>query len=249
MKVLIAGDWHGNAIWGVKVIHHAKRSHCDAIVHAGDFGYWDDPILGSTRKYLKKLHEALEKTDLHLYWVDGNHECHTHIEDMVRTCGKDAPIPITGSPRIHYLPRGYRWEWLGKTWMALGGAVSVDRLHRKAGKSWWPGEVLSDADVEYASRNPVDIIISHDCPYGVDIPGIGPATKGGHWPDFILQESEDHRRKVQKVVEATKPTHLFHGHYHRSYIGGYQYRDGSHCHVRGLDMDGSTLEGNCAIVG
>lgn len=238
MKVLIAGDWHGNAMWGVKVIHHAKRSHCDAIVHAGDFGYWDDPILGVTRKYMKTLHAALEETGLHLYWVDGNHENF----DLI----KENPYPYA-YPRIHYLPRGYQWEWLGKTWMALGGAVSVDRLHRKEGKSWWPGEVLSDEDVEYASRSPVDIIISHDCPSGVDIPGI--TAKGGHWPDFILQESEDHRRKVQKVVEATKPSYLFHGHYHRSYIGGYQYRDGSHCYIRGLDMDGTTLEGNCAIVG
>ncbi len=244
-KVMIAGDWHGSGHWGQAAIHHAHKGGAKAIVHAGDFGFgWVDH---ATDRYLRFLHQNLEECDLTLYWVDGNHENHDAIQEA-RQGSREPMVLNTHYPRIIHLPRGYRWEWNGKTWMAVGGAVSVDRLLRTEGKSWWAGEVLSDEDVEFASRpGSVDYIVSHDCPYGVDIPGIGPWDKGGDWPPFILLESEDHRRQLKKVVDAVKPKAIFHGHYHRKYHNLYR-GEGFDSLVVGLDCDGSSLEENTLFI-
>jgi len=66
----------------------------------------------------------------------------------------------------------------------------------------------------------VDVIVSHDCPRGVDIPGVGPDTKGGargDWPSEILAEAQRHRDKLATICRATAPGWLFHGHYHIPY--------------------------------
>lgn len=128
--------------------------------------------------------------------------------------------------------------------MALGGAVSVDKMGRKEGVSWWPGETLKQADVEYASRpGKVNVLVAHDAPFGVHIPGIKPKGQS-EWPDWVLDESCDHQRKVRAVMEATRPDLMVHGHMHTAYQTLYRYGDGVKCLVRGLDCDGTTLERN-----
>jgi len=125
--------------------------------------------------------------------------------------------------------------------MALGGAASVDRLGRVPGKSWWPEELLSTEDIEYASRpGKVDVIISHDVPTGVDIPGIGPGLAPNMDSGFAfitLLESIEHRRKVRQVVDAVKPSMIIAGHYHIPYT---RYLDATHGKVlvHGLNADG-----------
>ena len=144
--------------------------------------------------------------------------------------------PATGlrpiRPHIFHLPRGLRWRWHGKTWMALGGAHSVDRPMRKPGVSWWPEERLTAADVSHAiSGGPVDVIVAHDAPDGYEIPGL----PGGFPPAELYQadlhrqpriglpqqglvaRAHLHRQLVGEVVDATAPTVLFHGHYHVRY--------------------------------
>jgi hypothetical protein len=109
--------------------------------------------------------------------------------------------------------------------MSVGGAMSVDKRYRAEGLSWWPQEELTDADVEYAQRDgAVDVIVSHDCPRGVNIPGVGPDTKGGvrgDWPPDILAEAQQHRDKLATICRATTPEWLFHGHYHISYASNF----------------------------
>ncbi|MBF9350596.1 hypothetical protein HA138_12510 [Mycobacteroides chelonae] len=238
-KLMLAGDWHGNAMWAVKAIHHAKRNGADTILQLGDFGYWRDGIEGlDTRKYFRVMHRALEECDIVLYWIDGNHEDHSCIENMP---GATA-LTLDGYPRIAHLPRGLRWDWWGKTWMALGGAYSVDKPWRREGVSWWPGEALTDEQIEYASRpGKVDVIVAHDAPFGVDIPGIGTATKGGDFPVDQLMASEEHRRKVGQVVDVVNPSLFFHGHYHVRYQNWYGER---RTFVTGLDRDETTLDSN-----
>lgn len=244
-RVMLAGDWHGNDGWARNAIVHAHNEGADVIMHAGDFGFWSDNQ--HDNQFLRRTQYWLDAYGVTLYWVDGNHENHDRLAAHVPD--DRSPWSLPDYPNIIHLPRGHRWEWFGKRWMALGGAVSVDRLMRKAGKSWWPGETLTQDDVEFASRpGDVDVIVAHDCPYGVDIPGIGPADKGGDWPHFILLESEDHRRLIRDVVEVVRPTLFVHGHYHRRYQAFYQYGDGSRMLVQGLDCDGSTMDRNTLFI-
>ncbi len=240
-RPLLAGDWHGNAGYATRVIRHAAEEGCDTIVQLGDFGVW--PGGGA---YLRDIDRTLSECGVSLAFVPGNHEWWPELPLK----GRGYHPATIGDTNIVMLPIGYRWEWWGQTWMALGGAASVDRLRRTPGESWWPEELLTDEDVEYASRpGDVDVIVSHDCPYGVDIPKIGIGEPSGNeWPIATLLESRDHRKKVRRAVDAVKPSMLIHGHFHLSYWSGLDLTDGSRVTVRGLDCDGSPLRSHTMMI-
>ena len=130
--VAIAGDWHGNLRWALDRIDDAHVAGAATIVHLGDFGFWvPDP---ATRKYLFRVEKRLAELNMHLLFVDGNHEDHDRLASL--------PLgPATGvrpvSAHLSHLPRGHRWTWQDEdgrawTWLALGGAVSA----RRVGRSW-----------------------------------------------------------------------------------------------------------------
>lgn len=224
-KVMLAGDWHGSTHWALSALEQALARGADTVIQVGDFGWWVEGDF--TREYLGSLQRFVHDTGLDFYWLDGNHEDHSREFTDERY------------PDLTYLPRGYRWSWWDKTWMSVGGAVSVDKAWRKEGVSWWPNEILTEEEVYYASRPPgVDIVLAHDCPKGVDIPGIGPNTKQRpgemRWPVDALARAEAHREKMRHIWKATRPTLWVHGHYHRRYEAWLR-----ETRFIGLDCDGS----------
>lgn len=242
--LMLAGDWHGYGDWAQKAIHHARKNGAKTILQLGDFGIWPGR---EGYKYLRFVDKTLEECDIDLLVVPGNHEDYEQLG--IDHPGRE-PFTLRVESRTTFLPRGYRWEWWGQTWMALGGAFSVDDFKRVEGKSWWPGETLTDEQVEYAARpGDVDVIVAHDCPSGVDIPGIGPNSKGGDWPIRSLNLSEQHRQKIRRVVDTVKPGLYFHGHYHCRYTSGTYLPGGDVMKVVGLDMDHTTLADNTYFLG
>ncbi|MBN9620892.1 MAG: metallophosphatase [Actinobacteria bacterium] len=221
-------------------------------MHLGDFGYWvPDP---ATRKYLFRVEKRLGELDMRLLFVDGNHEDHDRLIAV--------PLdPASGlrpiSDHIAHLPRGHRWSWQDKdgrswTWLALGGAISVDRHHSKIRKSWWPAEALTEADVASATNDGVvDVLVSHDAPARVPVPTID--RKLG-WPTDVMVDADSHRQLLLTACERLRPRQLWHGHYHcrydsQLYLGTVEARpdwDGV-CHVHGLDCDYSSRDANLIL--
>lgn len=247
-RIMMAGDWHGNHNWGVHCIRHARKQGVDVIVHTGDFGWWTDP-----HHYLATLQKVLAELRITIVWVDGNHENHDKIDEWLdATDGQ--PWSDKRYPNIIHLPRGFRWQWWGETWLALGGAHSVDRLQRLPGRSWWDREHISDAEIERAiTGGPVDVMVTHDCPFGVEIPGINSDddeedSRRSGWPLSEIRASNEHRKKVREVCDVVRPKFLFHGHYHRYYANLLRYGDGEVTKVVGLDCDSTTLEGNTILL-
>lgn len=243
-RVLAVGDLHGNTHAARMALEYADRNHCDAIVQVGDFGLWRDN--DDTARYLDIIQETADGYGIDFYWLDGNHEDHTRIDHDWVTAQY-----TTGHKRIIYLPRGYRWTWWGKRFMAVGGAVSVDKHMRKAGTSWWPAEELSDRQVEYACRDdgtPVDVVFSHDCPLGVDIPGVGRDLKTGNsngWPYDVLLQAERHRIKMRKIFDSVRPKLWTYGHYHAPYRGFLGLEPTAFV---GLSCDGDRLFNLCQVI-
>lgn len=245
-KVAIAGDWHGSAGWARHAIEYAKDHGADAMVHVGDFGYWlHAKKQGSDAwEYLKRVSTAVKKAELPFVWLPGNHE---HWPELPGKGRGELPSLINGN--LVFLPIGYRWSWWGKRFMAVGGAFSIDRFLRTEGKGWWPEECLTGEDVAYACRGQerMDVIFSHDCPSGVNIPGIGPDSKprGGaeHWPPAMLLQAADHRLKMRDIWAAHKPQVYYHGHYHvyhETFYGPTIFR--------GLDCDGGKMSENVVFL-
>lgn len=231
-EVLIAGDWHGNLQFAQKVLQIAYHKGIETIYQLGDFGF----VWPGKDDDLKSLNRTLMTYGQRLYFVDGNHEDFGRlyqypIEDGIRKIAS----------RITHLPRGYRWQTGGLKWLALGGATSLDRPRRLEGSSWWPEEELTLGEAYRASEGgKVDIMLTHDAPDGVDIPGLGEYT----WPEAELIRAEAHREKISAVVDAVAPEVLFHGHFHRRY---FDIRKKSATGVVGLDCDGGSISDNAVI--
>jgi hypothetical protein len=238
VKLMIAGDWHGNYSWARKALWIANKRGVDTIVQLGDFGYWPNRgrpnDLEADPGFVNGLAAELRRYGgMRLFWVDGNHENH----DMLN--------PGSGSEVIQHLPRGFRWQWWGKTWMSVGGGVSVDKKWRKQGVSWFPEETLTPEQFEYCLRDgTVDIIVSHDCPDKVAIPGIHGQEKTGDVPSLFppeaIAESEAHRALLGQIVDHTHTRRVFHGHYHRRYNGARE----PDTRIIGLAEDASQMNHN-----
>lgn len=214
-RLMIAGDWHGARHWATQVLERAKRDKCDAVLQLGDFGYWpqwEESTMSQTGvcAYSQALRKRAAELEIPLYWVDGNHENH------------DALYPGQGDKWLRHLPRGHRWTWWDKTWMAAGGGVSVDQDRRTMGFDWFKAEEMNAPQMEYCLREgDVDVVVAHDCPDGVEIPGVHGQAKTkdphGFFPPELIRLSENHRKLVSMIVEDKHPSYWFHGHYHVRY--------------------------------
>lgn len=241
--VIVAGDSHRWAPFGELLARMAgKRLASERrklILQVGDFGYWPNDAEG--RRFLKVLSGWLDVHDAELWFIDGNHEDHgtlAALKAMYQDLGGELParIAIPGHPRISWMTRGHRWSWHGRTWLAVGGAVSVDkagpwcrkcsgggcracsgsgRVPRRDGVDWFPGEEITIAEAEAAiAAGPADVLMSHDCPARI-------VHSFAERPDWFapadVARAEAHAELLQCVVNGTRPAHIMHGHLHMGY--------------------------------
>lgn len=245
----VAGDWHGDSEW----IHLCLRNldpDIRTIVQLGDFG-----LMGARfPNLLHKIDRVCEARDLTVFVVPGNHENHDWIE---RQPVDDDGLIVAGK-RIRLFPRGWRFRIDDVTFCAVGGAVSVDQGNRMHGRSWWPQEEITEADVErIIAAGPADVLLLHDAPLGADPPAL-PHRELIEWAGArIVSLAYLHQERVRAIADALRPRRVLHAHFHARYsrsvdwtgIDGNRYRclvDGLACeHMAGnlvrLDVDGSNM--------
>lgn len=243
MKILVAGDTHGNAAWWSRLIEYAVKQKCKIIVQLGDFGYWEHTAEG--KRFLDRLQRKLERAGITVYFIDGNHENHPMLWEMYPP-EDDGFCDVRAN--LRYIPRGHAWTWDGVRFMGLGGAYSIDKGWRLDQEEWlhaprtlwWPTELISEMDAQRAvGAGKVDVLFSHDCPWGVNLPGID-----GRFP-----VSNANRQVLAHVVAKTRPDLLMHGHYHMrnsdvlDIAVGASRRCGEHVNwhrvrIEGFDCDG-----------
>jgi len=232
-RVGIAGDWHGNTPWATRAV----ESICAAlpedgpriIVHLGDFGIWPGR---SGSDYLAALDAALAQASAELWFVDGNHEDFSQLARLRPDSSGREPV----SNRIWHLPRGYRWRWHDRDWLALGGAVSLDKAVRTPGRDWWPEEEITVRQAgAVIAAGPADVMITHECPAGVEHNFPPPPE---WWAAADLRRNEAHRSLMREVVLAVQPRWLMHGHLHIGYQRKVDLGAGP-VEITGLDCDGA----------
>ena len=240
-RVALLGDVHGSIPWTLRILTVVRERGADVVLQLGDYGFWTDGP--STRKFLRRVEQRLTDLDLPLFWLDGNHEDHRRLNAL--------PVDdVTGlrpiSAHVHHLPRGYRWRWDGLTWLALGGATSLDRQWRVEGKSYWPEEAITEEQAETTiTAGPADVMLCHDAPAGATVPGLG---RPSDWPPDDVDRANAHRALIRRVVDAVRPSQLWHGHMHVRYDDVLRHRDGTITAVHGLSENDSWVDGNLVIV-
>lgn len=235
--IAFAGDWHANNNWSVSAARYASDNGADVILHLGDFGYWFTP------RYLDGLNEVLRELNIPLLFVDGNHENFDVLYGEY-SIGDNGLRQLRDF--IWHIPRGFRWTWDGVQFLGVGGAHSIDRPYRTLGQSWWHQEQISDVDVETAiAGGPADVLLSHDCPSGVEIPGI--VENSRMWNPVELHTSKLHQVQLRRIVDVVQPKLMWHGHFHTRYQTSVDLGYGP-VTVTGLDCDASELTLNMHMV-
>ncbi len=235
-RVALAGDWHGDTPYAKRAIDRAREYGAEGIIHLGDFGIWPG---GAGSRFRKAVDRTLGQAGLWLALVDGNHEDHWWLNEQPINQHGVRPI---GEHMIH-LPRGTRWTWTPYTWVALGGAVSLDKKNRRLGMEWWPEEAITASQAEHAvSGGRAHVLLTHDVAAGVDVPGLFT-----DWDPVALAEAGEARLLLQQVAEQLQPKRWWHGHMHVNYYRTVEFA-GTPCLVHGLDCNGAPIASNVVVV-
>lgn len=246
-RVLLVADLHANTGAAEAVIDHASTLGAHLILQVGDYGFWHD-MRG--QKFARRVEARLALRGLELWWIDGNHEDFDRL--LALAVGDDGRRQI--SDHVWHLPRGHRWTWGETAWVAVGGAVSVDKNLRAAGINWFPQEELSDEEADrIIAGGPADVVVAHDAPLGVpllrarlkqDLPAW---RRGSQWPVGLLVSSDEHQRRVRRVVEGVQAQRVFHGHHHWRYSDVLAAAHGPVL-IEGLGMDLDPLPARVLLV-
>lgn len=234
MKIIFAGDWHGEIDQALNVLDFAFKTTSSVIYQAGDFGIWN-----GDEEFLSVLNSTLTRYGQTLYFVDGNHENFDRL--YAYPIDEDTGLrPIRDN--IYHIPRAWYGyidplqegklsvdnpHGLGVSFLGLGGAYSVDQQWRKPGISWWPEEVTTDEEISRAvSKGRADVLLMHDCPapaplLAADDPFlVVQATR--FFGVKAIDAANEHRSRLTPVLHSAQPQLLVHGHYHRYSTGLYK---------------------------
>jgi predicted phosphodiesterase len=238
-KIGLAGDWHGNAQWARHALQTFHRHGIVTVFQLGDFGLgW--PRHGMAFLGWVEQHCAL--LDIDLYIVPGNHENWEYIDSLLFENGR-----CWLTDHVCVLERNARFEIDGRSFLALGGAPSIDYPARQEGVSWWRGEALTLRDVERAAdEGYADIMLTHDAPDGgtrkvqtiIDNPDYT------FWPRKGLEYCAEGRELMNIAFKGVKPKVFVHGHFHvtdEALVNGTRFlslgADGDEGNTLALDLD------------
>ena len=203
-RYLFLGDTHNDLDFAENAAKLA-RTHGAEIIQLGDWGFiWP----GSTQ--LEQLSDMLAGLGVTMRFIDGNHDDHPSLKKLrgqVRLRGVEI------AKNVIYQPRGSVHEDEdGTRLLFLGGAPSIDRASRVEGESWWPEEVITQADLDLAlsAKGPIHVLVTHDAP----------TFPPGFTPKGSLNYQRDQLRSMKSVdalIRRHRPTLHVHGHWHTQY--------------------------------
>lgn len=244
-RVLLTGDVHGNTMWLTgHVLAQAQRYGCQLVLQLGDFGIW--PGSGGER-FLDVVDREAAKARIPVWFIDGNHEDFDQLLALPLDASGRRPV----REYITHIPRAHRWSWAGRTALACGGAASIDMDLRIPGRTWWPQEAITDDDVQRCvAGGAADILLSHDIQ--AELPLTDPHEDLATLGSFVFQRINDNRMRLQRIVEAVRPTLQVHGHWHMPYDRIFERRvDRAEVRVVSLNCDsGAAIEmgRHCAVL-
>ena len=229
-RFLVIGDTHGNFRFLEEACKVAVAEGVSWMLQVGDWGFVFPTGDRSSAQKIEMVNTLLDKYDLDLDWFDGNHEGYGQLELL--GVHPDVEEPVQMSERIRYLPRAHRWRTGDIRFMVVGGAYSIDRKWRTLNSGYWEQETITDEQVKRSiAGGKVDVMFTHDAPYGVTALETMLAKNSHYWANMMSkrewwraeQASKENRRQVARIVKATMPKMLIHGHYHHLYADTFSY--------------------------
>jgi len=134
------------------------------------------------------------------YFVCGNHDDFTVLDP-------DAPGLTMVAKNLFHIPRGH----VDGKMMFVGGADSIDRKDRLAGRDWFPEEAISQKQFDriMSINKKIEVIVSHDCPQFVVEKLL--TNKFGVFSCYRFPSN----LALEAIFEKFKPKMWIFGHHHR----------------------------------
>lgn len=212
------GDVHGKFARLRENISNYDIRDC-YIMCVGDLGIgFQHPAKGESRA-CRKLNTFFLSRNIHFISIRGNH---------------DDPYYFNGPGRIQLsnfrlLPDYHVESFNGETFLFVGGAVSIDRLFRVEGVSYWRDEIFV---YDESRAVPCDVLVTHSAPYW-----IGPFDKEGlsGWCErdkTLWDECYKERIEHDLLIQKCGAKKHYCGHFH-----SYHWVDFRDCYSTILDID------------
>jgi hypothetical protein len=221
-NIILCGDHHGK--WDIIFNKLDFYTLKDCIfIHVGDGG---EGFITQELKQLRQfniLNERFKKRNIQYYSIRGNHSNKRWF---------DGSISLS-----HFkLIQDYTVIKInGETWQFVGGAISVDRVYRKEGHSYWKDEFFI-FDPTKAVK--CDVLVTHSGP-----PWIGPNHKGEFVTSFydrdptLKDELIVERKLHQDLLDICQPKKHYCGHFHTSEVVKRYIQSGYETESRILDIN------------
>lgn len=213
--IYLLGDVHGAFAPTFHRIEQAKIKNA-TILCVGDLGAGYPKYDGV---WLNKLAERFASKNIQFLSIRGNHDDPDYYDG--RTYGGC----LTLLKDYTYL------DVNGEKWLAIGGAVSVDRCDNVPGYSYWYHEGF---DLKEELIEPVDVLVTHTGPNWIGPNGLNGIVKYytekeglGLW-----LELQEERKKMDRLYELAKAKKAYLGHFH---VHDLKDKDG--CRARILKCD------------
>jgi 3-oxoacid CoA-transferase subunit A len=180
MGILFSGDFHAGEVGELQVITRKSLiqkygnemfSRIKYHIILGDGGFmWQNNQNTDRVNY-----QMLNFRPFPILCVIGNHEPILGMNDLeeVDIGIGEKVYKINDKPFTAYLKRGKAYNIEGLKILVLGGALSVDKKDRKAGKTWWEKEYWTEDEKKNVMRfieteNEFDFVISHTGPDSIN---------------------------------------------------------------------------------
>ena len=199
--VYLTGDIHGDPERVVQFCLSMKPRRTDTIILLGDVAA--NYTGGQRDEWVK---QTLEKLKINILCIHGNHEMRpSTIESYKLKEWRGGMVWYEEAyPHLLFAKDGEIYTIEGKSYLAIGGAYSVDKFYRlERNYGWWSDEQPSEEIKKYVESQIdkvkcVDYVLSHTCPFKyepreaflkfIDQSTVGDSTE--RWLDVIEEKLE-----------------------------------------------------------
>ncbi len=214
IRIYITSDHHGEYDRLFKILDEYEIKDC-VLLFGGDGAEGFSPY-NKQIKTFELLNNRFKKRNIQYKAIRGNHSSKSYFDGSINLS------------HFELIP-DYTYKTInGLSFLFVGGAISVDRIYRKEGVSYWKDEkfVLKPELIK-----PCDILITHSAPSW-----IGPTSKSDiefycQRDKNLWEECQEDRQLHNQLFELAKPKYFFGGHYHKSYRAEHEG-----CRARILDI-------------
>lgn len=258
--IMLLGDTHGNTSFILNhVIPAATEAGVEWIYQLGDFGYWEHTAEGE--QFLNDIQDALTVAGLKLLFIAGNHDKTSMI------AGRYSKVEDFYLVRasIWFAPNGTQWDFEGKSFLALGGAYSIDkkwRLEQEFAKAknlaissplrgtYSEAYILQDCmdktsetlwfPEEEMDDEELDIILEdlRDTNIDIILAHDKPLSSNTLVELLPINATIYNQRRLQKAVNILQPNLFVHGHLHIRYTDTIRCgNEDAYTRVEGLGAD------------